>query len=130
MDERNAVKNILKIYSAFAFEETLIQALCECNVEENMIVEQICKHCNRTPENAKTLISLEKNFRVPIRALQKYLEENFFFPPDSKEAIYDFMLKELFMKPYLRKATPEQLYLIYWPDLHLLKDGMAVDYET
>ena len=126
MDERKAVKNVLNMYASFAFEETLVQALCECNVEEDMIIKQICKHCDRTPEKAKTLISLEKNYRVPIRALQKYLEDNFFFPPDSKEAIYDFMVVELLKKPYLRNADPQQLYQIYWPDLHLLREGRAI----
>ncbi len=125
MDEKRAINNILKVSAFLVFEETLVQALCECDVDEEMIVEQLCKHCERTPEKARTLISLEKKVRAPIRALQKYLEDELFFSPDIQEAVYELMAPELLKKRELQKASPEQLYSIFWPELQLLKDGIS-----
>ena len=68
-----------------ALRITLTESLYECGVDENRIVEQLCKHCQCTLEEAIQHVVYEKTTRTPIRALQNYLEREKGFPADSRK---------------------------------------------
>ena len=67
---------------------TLTMSLYECGVNENQIVDQLCEHCNCTENEAINYYVFEKTTRVPIRALQQYLEKEKGFPPDSRKCVF------------------------------------------
>ena len=100
---------------------TLTQSLYECGVNENQIVDQLCTHCHCTVNEAIGYYVYEKTTRVPIRALQKYLEEEKGFPPDSKKSVFGLAFYKLGMAPELRDASPEEFYKRYALEFEALK---------
>ena len=100
---------------------TLTQALYECGVKEDQIVDQLCRHCHCALDEAISILLYEKTTRAPIRELQKYLEAEKGFPPDSKKSVYGLAFFKMSMIPEIRGASPEEFYARFGPELEALK---------
>ena len=100
---------------------TVTQALYECGVDENRIVEQLCRHCRCTMQEAIGILVYEKTTRAPIRALQAYLEREKGFPADSKKSVYGLAFSKMSTMPEFRSASPEEFYARFGPEFEHLK---------
>ena len=104
-----------------ALRITLTESLYECGVDENRIVEQLCKHCQCTLEEAIQHVVYEKTTRTPIRALQTYLEREKGFPADSRKSVYGLAFFKMSMLPEIRGASPEEFYRRFGIEFEALK---------
>ena len=100
---------------------TLTQSLYECGVNENQIVDQLCEHCHCTMNEAISSYVYEKTTRVPIRALQQYLEKEKGFPPDSRKSVYGFAYFKMCSMPEVRSLGPEEFYKRFALEFEALK---------
>jgi len=100
-------ENNITSLSEIILRITLTQALYECGVREDQIIDQLCRHCHSALDEAISILLYEKTTRAPIRELQKYLEAEKGFPPDSKKSVYGLAFFKMNMTPEIRGASPE-----------------------